>query len=69
MSINKSEYRTVFATRSGGLSWISPAFLEDLIYRRGRTVKEIEKFNRIDHEHDAEIESAQQREATLVALP
>jgi hypothetical protein len=34
-AINKSEYRTVFATRSGGLWWISPAFLEDLIYRRG----------------------------------
>ena len=68
-AINESEYRTMFATRSGGLWWISPAFLEDLIYRRGRTVEEIENFDRLDHEHDLEIEAARNKEAMLVALP
>ncbi len=41
----------------------------DLIYRRGRTVEEMENFDRLDHEHDAEIESAQHKEARLLALP
>ena len=68
-AINESEYRTVFATRCGGLWWISPAFLEDLIYRRGRTAEEIENFDRLDHEHDLEIEAARNKEAMLVALP
>lgn len=59
----------MFATWSGGLWWILPAFLEDLIYRRGRTVEEIENFDRLNYEHDAEIAAAQHKEARLLALP